>query len=157
MATRERFPDARDVVVGLPHEYLASIDASTLDARTAICVLTHDERLDVPAIATALRLPVGFVGAMGARTTVANRERLLRGAGVDDVTLARLHTPLGLDLGGASPAETAVSVVAEIIASRRGGSGLPLREREGPLHARDLTDAPESAVAASCTPTRTAP
>ncbi|HVL63321.1 MAG TPA: XdhC family protein [Microbacterium sp.] len=157
MATRERFPDARDVVVALPHEYLASIDAASLDARTAICVLTHDERLDVPAIATALRLPVGFVGAMGARTTVANRERLLREAGVDDVTLARLHTPLGLDLGGASPDETAVSVLAEIIASRHGGSGLPLREREGPLHARDLTDAPESAVAASCTPTRTAP
>jgi xanthine dehydrogenase accessory factor len=180
MATPERFPEAREVVVALPHEYLASIDPATLDARTAICVLTHDERLDVPAIATALRLPVGFVGAMGARTTVAHRERLLREAGIADVSLARLHSPLGLDLGGSSPDETAVSVLAEIVASRHGGSGLPLGEGEGPLHARDLTGAPRTvggptlapapgttgardltavpdSAAASCTPTRTAP
>ena len=157
MATRERFPEAREVVVALPHEYLESLDAGTLDARTAVCVLTHDERLDVPAIAAALRLPVGFVGAMGARSTVAHRERLLREAGVDDVTLARLHSPLGLDLGGASPDETAVSVVAEIIASRHGGSALPLRERNGPLHSRDLPDETEDAPVAFCIPTRTAP
>lgn len=180
MATSERFPEAAQVVVALPHEYLAAIDPATLDARSAICVLTHDERLDVPAIATALRLPVGFVGAMGARPTVSHRERLLREAGLEDVTLARLHSPLGLDLGGSSPDETALSVLAEIVASRHGGSGLPLREGDGPLHARtltgtprtagaptlatapgtagapDLTAVPESA-AASCTPTRTAP
>jgi len=163
MATRERFPDAREVVVALPHEYLAGIDEDTLDARTAICVLTHDERLDVPAIATALRLPVGFVGAMGARSTVAHRLDLLRATGLDEVTLSRLHSPLGLDLGGASPEESAISVLAEIIASRHGGSGLPLREREGPLHARDLTganglkDETQTQTSATCAPTRTAP
>ena len=158
MATRERFPDASDVIVALPHDYLENLDPAAIDGRTAICVLTHDERLDVPAIAAALRLPVGFVGAMGGRTTVANRERLLREAGVDPVTLARLHSPLGLDLGGSSPDETAVSVLAEIISSRRGGSGLPLGERAGPLHARDLTDAPaDAAPVESCIPNRTAP
>jgi xanthine dehydrogenase accessory factor len=135
MATRERFPDAVEVVAGLPHEYLASLDPATLDARTAVCVLTHDERLDLPALEVALRLPVGFVGAMGARSTVAHRARLLREAGVEDVDLARLHSPLGLHLGGASPAESAVSIVAEIIASRHGGSGLPLADLTGPLHA----------------------
>ncbi|WP_243076066.1 XdhC family protein [Microbacterium sp. SS28] len=157
MATRERFPDAVEVVVALPHEYLGSLEQSALDARTAVCVLTHDERIDVPAIATALRLPVGFVGAMGARPTVAHRAALLRDAGVDDVTLARLHSPLGLDLGGASPLESAVSVLAEIVAAQHGGSGLPLREREGPLHSRDAAGAPELDAAASCTPIRTAP
>ena len=111
----------------------------------------------MPAIATALRLPVGFVGAMGARSTVAHRERLLRQAGIDEVTLTRLHSPLGLDLGGASPDETAVSVIAEIIASRHGGSALPLRDQRGPLHHRHPAHESEDAPAASCTPTRTAP
>ena len=160
MATRERFPDAREVVVALPHEYLAGIDEDTLDARTAICVLTHDERLDVPAIATALRLPVGS-SARWARAPPSRIARPAARAGLDEVTLSRLHSPLGLDLGGASPEESAISVLAEIIASRHGGSGLPLREREGPLHARDLTGANElrrepAPDAASCTPTRTA-
>ncbi|MFH8251682.1 XdhC family protein [Microbacterium sp. B2969] len=136
MATPERFPDAVEVVAALPHEYLGGLDPASLDARTAVCVLTHDERLDVPALQVALGMPVGFVGAMGARTTVAHRESLLRAAGVDDVSLARLHSPLGLDLGGASPEESAISVLAEIVASRHGGSGVPLRERAGPLHAR---------------------
>ncbi|MGB4778963.1 XdhC family protein, partial [Microbacterium sp.] len=76
------------------------------------------------------------VGAMGARSTVAHRLRMLRETGLDEVTLSRLHSPLGLDLGGASPDETALSVLAEIVASRHGGSGIPLRELDGPLHAR---------------------
>ena len=143
--------------MALPHEFLEALDPATLDARTAICVLTHDERLDVPAIATALRLPVGFVGAMGARSTVAHRERLLREAGVDEVTLARLHSPLGLDLGGASPDETAVSVLAEIISSRHGGSACPSASERGPLHAETRTTTARMRPTASCTPTRTAP
>lgn len=150
LATRERFPAADDVVTAVPHEYLASLEAADLDARTAICVLTHDERLDVQAIAAALRLPVGFVGAMGARSTVEHRLRRLRELGVDDVTLARLHSPLGLDLGGSSPEETALSVLAEIVASRHGGSGGPLRERTGPLHARDEASLTPSASAPGC-------
>ena len=149
LVTAERFPTADDVVAATPREWLASLDPEGLDARTAVCVLTHDERVDVPAIATALALPVGFVGAMGARSTVAHRLNLLRERGLDDVTLARLHSPLGLDLGGGTPEECALSVLAEIVASRHGGSGAPLREGSGPLHRRD-----EASVlsAVSCSP-----
>ncbi|WES63720.1 XdhC family protein [Microbacter sp. GSS18] len=137
LVTRERFPEADRLVVGMPHEHLATLADDELDARTAVCVLTHDERLDIPALRQALSMPVGFVGAMGARRTVAHRSELLRSAGVDDVDLARLHSPLGLDLAGSSPDETALSVLAEIVSSRHGGTGLPLRERTGPLHRRD--------------------
>ncbi|TDN90960.1 XdhC/CoxI family protein [Microbacterium sp. BK668] len=137
LVTPERFPTADEVVAAVPHEWLAALDPAGLDPRTAVCVLTHDERVDVPAIATALTLPVGFVGAMGARSTVAHRLRLLRERGLDEVTLARLHSPLGLDLGGSTPEESALSVLAEIVASRHGGSGAPLRERAGALHRRD--------------------
>ncbi|OZD36630.1 hypothetical protein CH252_33940 [Rhodococcus sp. 06-1477-1B] len=134
LVTRERFPDATELVVGAPHEVLAALPAP--DARTAVCVLTHDERLDVPAIRTALRLPVGFVGAMGARATVARRAVLLRSIGVTDAELARLHSPLGLDLGGRSPEETALSVIAEIVASRHAADAQPLSGSAGPrLHA----------------------
>ncbi|MDQ1138221.1 xanthine dehydrogenase accessory factor [Microbacterium sp. SORGH_AS 1204] len=133
LVTPERFPDASELVVGAPHEYLARLRAP--DARTAVCVLTHDERLDVPALRAALRLPVGFVGAMGARATVARRAQLLRAAGVTDAELSRLHSPLGLDLGGATPEETALSVIAEIVATRNAADARPLRESRRPgLH-----------------------
>ena len=145
LVTRERFPDAEDLVVALPHEHLAELDPATLDARTAVIVLTHDERLDVPAILAALRLPVGFVGAMGARSTVARREQLLRAAGADDALLDRFHSPVGLDLGGRGADDTALSVLAEIVAARRGGTGRPLRERTGPVHRPPPTAAPPAA------------
>lgn len=134
LVTRERFPEAAELVVGIPHEFLRSLDDDDVDARTAVCVLTHDVRLDVPALREALRMPVGFVGAMGARSTVARRAELLRADGVGEQELARLHSPLGLDLGGASPAETALAALAEIVAVRHGGTGLPLRDRTGRLH-----------------------
>lgn len=133
LVTRDRFPDAVEVVVAAPHAFLERFPSP--DARTAVCVLTHDERLDVPALRTALRLPVGFVGAMGARATVARRATLLRAAGVSDAELSRLHSPLGLDLGGATAEETALSVIAEIVASRNDADARPLREVRGPrLH-----------------------
>lgn len=134
LVTRERFPEAAELVVAPPHEYLATLDRP--DDRTAVCVLTHDERLDVPALKTALRLPVGFVGAMGSRATVARRAALLTQAGVTDADLSRLHSPLGLDLGASTPEETALSVIAEIVAARSGASATPLRDRvDGRLHA----------------------
>jgi len=133
LVTPERFPDATELVVAAPHDYLATLTAP--DERTAVCVLTHDERLDVPALRAALRLPVGFVGAMGARATVARRAVLLRAAGVTDAELSRLHSPLGLDLGGRSPEETALSVIAEIVASRNAASARPLRDGAPRLHA----------------------
>lgn len=136
LVTRERFPDAAELVVADPAAYLRAQDPDRIDARTAVCVLTHDTRLDIPALRTALAMPVGFVGALGARATVARRTALLREAGVAGEDLARLHSPLGLDLGGASPDEVAVSALAEIIQSRHGASARPLREGTGPLHRR---------------------
>ncbi|MDX2376315.1 XdhC family protein [Microbacterium sp. LRZ72] len=136
LLTPERFPAAASLVVAEPAAYLAAQagDPDATDARTAVCVLTHDERLDIPAIHAALGMNVGFVGALGARRTVEHRARLLLERGVQPQDLARLHSPLGLDLGGASPEHTAVSALAEIIAARHGASARPLRETRGPLH-----------------------
>ncbi|WP_159501393.1 XdhC family protein [Microbacterium sp. 18062] len=149
LVTRERFPAADDLVADTPHDYLARLDPEEIDSRTAVCVLTHDVRLDIPAIRVALGLPIGFVGALGARSTVARRAELLRAEGMTDADLARLHSPLGLDLGGASPEETALAVLAEIVAAHHGGSGRPLRELSGPLHRRVAEAEPVSAAAAS--------
>lgn len=140
LVTASRFPEAEELVAAFPDEYLASLDAEDVDARTAICVLTHDERLDVPALRIALGMPVGFVGAMGARSTVAHRAALLAELGVDDAALSRLHSPLGLDLGATTVAETALSILAEITAARHGGTGAPLREVTGPMHRRPVDD-----------------
>ena len=133
-ATAERFPDADEVVVAWPHRYLAR---TPLDGRAAICVLTHDPKFDVPALVEALRSPAGYVGVMGSRRTDADRRRRLREAGVSDVALTRLRSPIGLTLGGRSPQETAVAIAAELVMVRHGGSGRPLRDTSGPIHAPD--------------------
>ncbi|MCW2541088.1 MAG: xdhC [Frankiales bacterium] len=130
-ATRKRFPDADEVIVEWPHRYLASTE---VDDRTVVCVLTHDPKFDVPLLELALRLPIGYVGAMGSRRTVDDRIERLRELGLDDNDLARLHAPIGLDIGARTPEETAVSVAAEIISLRWGGSGVPLRRGAGPIH-----------------------
>ncbi|MFF9238206.1 XdhC family protein [Streptomyces sp. NPDC014776] len=130
-ATPARFPDADEVVVDWPHRYL---QATRTDARTVLCVLTHDARFDVPLLTVALRLPVAFVGAMGSRRTHADRERRLREAGLTGRELARLRSPIGLDLGARTPEETALSIAAEIVATRRGGTGLPLTGSDQPIH-----------------------
>ncbi|GAA2734475.1 XdhC family protein [Actinocorallia aurantiaca] len=130
-ATEARFPDADEVVVDWPHRYLASTE---VDARTNVVVLTHDAKFDIPLLKVALRLPVGYVGAMGSRRTHAERLARLREAGLTDGELARLRSPIGLDLGARTPAETAVSIAAEFVASRRGGGALPLSRTGGPIH-----------------------
>jgi xanthine dehydrogenase accessory factor len=135
-ATRARFPEADEVVVAWPHQYLA---ATPVDRRTAVCVLTHDAKFDVPVLAGALRSPAGYVGAIGSRRTCADRARRLREAGLAECELARLRAPVGLDLGAATPHEVALSIGAEIVALARGGSGLPLRDTVGPLHHRTPT------------------
>lgn len=133
--TADRFPDAHQVVVDWPHRYLdAEVAAGRVDARTVICVLTHDARFDVPTLTRALRLPVGYVGAMGSRRTHRERLEQLRAADVTDAQLARLHSPIGLDLGARTPEETALSIMAEVVAERRGGSGRGLGDTEGPIH-----------------------
>jgi xanthine dehydrogenase accessory factor len=130
-ATRARFPDADDIVVDWPHRYLRR---TATDARTVLCVLTHDAKFDVPLLAEALRMPVAYVGAMGSRRTHADRERRLREAGLDDRELARLRSPIGLDLGARTPEETALSIAAEIVAVRQGGTGVPLTASGTPIH-----------------------
>jgi len=134
-ATPRRFPDAHEVVVDWPHRYLdAEARAGRLDGRTAICVLTHDAKFDVPLLERALRLPVGYVGAMGSRRTHLQRLDKLRDAGLTDLDLARLHSPIGLDLGARTPEETALSITAEIVAHRHGGTGVPLTGAHTPIH-----------------------
>ena len=135
-ATRARFPTADEVVVEWPNRYLAAQhDAGEIDGRTVICVLTHDPKFDVPLLEVALRLPkVGYVGAMGSRRTHDDRLARLRDAGVTEAELARLASPIGLDLGARTPEETAVSIAAEIIARRWGGRGRPLAEVDGRIH-----------------------
>ncbi|MBU7597942.1 XdhC family protein [Streptomyces sp. P38-E01] len=130
-ATPARFPEADEVVVDWPHHYLRGTET---DARTVLCVLTHDAKFDVPLLAEALRLPVAFVGAMGSRRTHADRDRRLRDAGLTEDELARLRSPIGLDLGARTPEETALSIAAEIVAARRGGTGTPLTGGKDPIH-----------------------
>lgn len=130
-ATAARFPEADEVVVDWPHRYLA---ATTTDERTVLCVLTHDPKFDVPLLEVALRGPAAYVGAMGSRRTHADRLARLREVGVSEGELARLRSPIGLDLGARTPEETAVSIAAEIVSLQRGGGGLPLRDLDGPIH-----------------------
>ncbi len=131
-ATPRRFPDAHEVVCERPAAFLARTE---VDARTVICVLTHDPRFDLPVLRAALRSPAGYVGAMGSRRTHADRLRRLREDGVSEPDLARLRSPIGLDLGARTPEETAVSIAAEIIQNRWGGSGRLLRATRGRIHA----------------------
>ncbi|MGW2819275.1 XdhC family protein [Streptomyces sp. NPDC001415] len=130
-ATRARFPEADDVVVDWPHRYLRRTET---DGRTVLCVLTHDAKFDVPLLELALRLPVAFIGAMGSRRTHEDRAHKLREAGVTERRLARLRSPIGLDLGARTPEETALSIAAEIVAARQGGTGAPLTSLSKPIH-----------------------
>jgi xanthine dehydrogenase accessory factor len=130
-ATRARFPDADEVVVDWPHRFLAS---TGVDARTAICVLTHDPKFDVPLLEVALRTPAAYIGAMGSRRTHQDRLARLREVGLTEDELSRLRSPIGLDLGARTPEETAVSIAAELIRLRWGGTGQALTDTEGRIH-----------------------
>jgi xanthine dehydrogenase accessory factor len=130
-ATAARFPDADEVVVEWPHRFLAGAE---VDGRTVICVLTHDPKFDVPLLEVALRTPAGYIGAMGSRRTHEDRLERLREAGLTEAELARLRSPIGLDLGARTPEETAVSIAAELIQLRWGGTGRPLTGTEGRIH-----------------------
>lgn len=140
-ATPARFPDAHEVVVDWPHRWLAG---TQVDERTSICVLTHDPKFDIPLLEVALRTDAAYVGAMGSRRTHEDRMRRLREAGVPETALTRLRSPIGLDLGGRSAQETAVSIVAEIIALRSGGTGRALSTTTAPIHPRLVLDASAS-------------
>jgi xanthine dehydrogenase accessory factor len=134
-ATAKRFPDADEVVVAWPHDYLAEqVAAGAVDARSVVCVLTHDPKFDVPLLAVALRSGAGYVGAMGSRRTHEDRLARLRERGLTDAELGRLASPIGLDIGARTPEETAVSIAAEIVARQWGGSGRALSSTTGPVH-----------------------
>ena len=138
-ATAARFPAADEVVVEWPDRYLRrEAGAGRIGASTVVCVMTHDTKFDVPALTVALRTatPLGFVGALGSRRTHDDRLRRLRQAGLTDAELAPLRSPVGLDLGGHTPAEAAVSIAAEIIADRSRATARPLHTLAGPIHPR---------------------
>ncbi len=130
-ATRERFPEADEVVRAWPHDYLAGTE---VDERTVICVLTHDPKFDVPLLVAALRTPAAYIGVMGSRRTHADRVARLRAEGVGEADLRRLSSPIGLDIGARTPEETAVSIAAEIVRCRWGGTGAPLTGLTGDIH-----------------------
>ncbi|PJE94510.1 XshC-Cox1 family protein [Streptomyces carminius] len=132
----ERFPEADEVVVDWPHRHLAGqVAAGRTDPRTVVVSLTHDPKFEIPLLRTALRLELAYVGALGSRRTVERRAAALRAAGLADEQLSRLNSPVGLDLGGTDPAETAVSIAAEIVLLRHGGRGARLSGTTGPIHA----------------------
>jgi xanthine dehydrogenase accessory factor len=130
-ATKSRFPDADEVITDWPHRYLSG---STTDQRTVICVLTHDPKFDVPLLEVALRRPAAYIGAMGSRRTHDDRLNRLREAGLTETELARLRSPIGLDLGARTPEETAIAIAAELIQLRWGGTGQPLTATTGRIH-----------------------
>ncbi|MFE3857582.1 XdhC family protein [Streptomyces griseorubiginosus] len=130
-ATPKRFPEGVEVVVDWPHRYLRGTGT---DERTVICVLTHDPKFDVPLLEEALRRPAAYIGAMGSRRTHDDRMKRLAESGLAEAELSRLRSPVGLDLGARTPEEVAVSVAAEIVALRWGGSGAPLTGTAGAIH-----------------------
>jgi xanthine dehydrogenase accessory factor len=130
-ATRQRFPHADDVVVEWPDEFLSR---APIDERTALVILTHDAKFDIPLLQVALQTRAGYIGAMGSRRTHAERVEQLRAAGVTDAELARIHAPIGLDIGARTPEETAISIAAEIVGVRSGRKGGSLSQGTEPVH-----------------------
>jgi xanthine dehydrogenase accessory factor len=130
-ATPERVPSADEILVEWPEAAFARIAP---DRDTAVIVLTHDDKFDIPALAAALRSEAFYVGALGSRRAQAKRRERLLEAGLGDAELERLRGPAGLDIGAESPAETAVSIIAEALALRAGRLGGPLREAPGSIH-----------------------
>src|SRR5579859_7406620 len=124
-ATKERFPEADELVVAWPDEALAKID---LDSSTYVVILTHDPKFDLPALRSVLGKDVGYIGAIGSRKTNANRLDALRGEGFTEERIGRVHGPIGLDLGSRGAEETALGILAEVTAVRFGGTGAAKRE-----------------------------
>jgi xanthine dehydrogenase accessory factor len=141
-ATKRRFPDADEVIIDWPHRYLPKID---VNESTVICVLTHDPKFDVPVLELALRTSAGYVGAMGSRRTHEDRLSRLREIGMTESELSKLKSPIGLDLGGRTPEETAISIAAEIISNQVGGTNQPLTSGNESIHKTSLASENEPA------------
>jgi xanthine dehydrogenase accessory factor len=131
-ATRERFPEAEDVLAAWPEQAFARIGG--IDRATYIAVLTHDPKLDDAALEIALRSEAPYVGAMGSRRAQAQRRERLLAAGLEEELLARVAAPIGLDLGALTPEETALSIMAEVVAVRHGREGGRLSSAAGRIH-----------------------
>jgi xanthine dehydrogenase accessory factor len=131
-ATKERLGDATEIVRAWPDEYLPG----ELSDRTPVVVLSHDPKFDLPALRCALKSSARYIGLLGSRRSQAARRASLREEGFDETALARIHGPVGLDLGGTTVGETALSILAEVVATRRGGDGSPLRNAGGAIHRR---------------------
>jgi len=116
--TPQRFPDADELVVEWPHRFL---EAAPVDRRTVVCVLTHDQKFDVPALRVALSTDAGYIGALGSRRTTERRHLRLLEEGLTEDELARVHAPIGLPIGSKTPEEVAVAVAAEIVRTFRLG------------------------------------
>ena len=139
-AQQSRFAGADQVITEWPHRYLENeAEAGRIDARTVVCILTHDPKFDLPLLETALSLNLAYVGAMGSRRSHRQRIDALLEMGTPAGTLERLHSPIGLELGAVTPAEVAVSITAEIVASRGSLHGVgafrSLKDTSGPIHA----------------------
>jgi xanthine dehydrogenase accessory factor len=134
-ANAERFPEADEIVVQWPDEFL---QGAPISRRTAIVILTHDPKFDIPVLQVALKSPAGYIGAMGSRRTHEKRKQNLREVGITDEEMARVHAPLGLDVGARTPEETAVSIMGQIIALRTGRAGGHLDQASGRIHAEPV-------------------
>ena len=141
-ATKRRFPDADEVIIDWPHRYLPKVE---IDETTVICVLTHDPKFDVPVLEIALRTSAGYVGAMGSRRTHEDRLVRLREIGMTEAEISKLKSPIGLDLGGRTPEETAISIAAEIISNQVGGTNQPLTSGIESIHKISLASESEPA------------
>ena len=137
-ARSPRFSSAASVKIGWPQDVMADVELGTRDA---VLVFTHDPKFDEPALIAALRTNAGYIGALGSRQTTADREERLKRSGISEADLARIHAPCGLDIGSRTAEETAVSVLAEIIAARAERAGTPLRQTSGPIHGHDRAEA----------------
>jgi xanthine dehydrogenase accessory factor len=138
-----RFSADATTEVGWPDKVLEGVE---LGPRDAVLIFTHDPKLDVPAVQAALQTGAGYIGALGSRNTTADRNRRLHDVGVTDAEIERIFAPCGLDIGASTVEETAVAVLAEIIAHRAGRHGQPLREAEGPIRHADTQDQPSEAA-----------
>ncbi|MDJ0527221.1 MAG: XdhC family protein [Microcystis sp. M53600_WE12] len=142
LATRQRFPEADRIVVDSPSQYLQN---TPVDSNTAMAVLTHEPKFDVPLLVQAVRTPAVYIGAMGSRQTTASRLEKLKEAGLNNAEIARICAPIGLDIGAVTPAETAVSIMAEVIATKSGRAGGRLSSTQQPIHPKRV-EQPEEAV-----------
>ncbi len=133
-ASRERFPDADDLVLAPPAQVL---DEARLDTSSHVVILTHDPKFDVPALAQALRSGARYIGVMGSRSTHARRQQQLSEQGFSTADVARIRAPIGLDIGARTPEEIALAILAEMIAVRSGRDGKPLADKAGRIHDRE--------------------